>query len=160
MTMTSEALAPVIELFPGRFSTQPLEQVVPELDPRVREQAMWRHPAGKGRRVIVGQHGRRTGRHPGLRLTRRGRAVLVIALVLLAAGAAFWSARAMAAQENPSSAPASVVVQPGQSLWSIAVRYDPSRDPSSVIRDIQRLNGLSGLTVWAGYRLVLPPRSA
>lgn len=158
-----ETLAPVIELYPGR---QFDEIVVSEPDPVVREQAMWRHPAGKGRaaqardvaarRAAAAQ--RQEQQHHSLRLTRRGRVVLLIALVLLAAGVAFWSARAMAAPEQSGSGQASVVVKPGESLWSIAIAYDPSRDPASVIRDIQRLNGMSGATVWAGHRLLLPPR--
>lgn len=150
----TETLAPVIELYPGRRFD---EIVVSEPDPVVREQAMWRHPAGKGREAQARAVGRREA-GPGLRLTRRGRIVLLIALVLLAAGVAFWSASAMAAPEQSGNVPASVVVKPGESLWSIAVAYDPSRDPASVIRDIQRLNGMSGATLWAGHRLLLPPR--
>jgi hypothetical protein len=152
---TELQLAPVIELHPGLRID---EIVVSEPDPVVRQQAMWRHPAGKGREAQARAAARRTPPQPGLRLTRRGRIVLLIALVLLAAGVAFWSASAMAAPERPAGTQASVVVQPGESLWSIAVAYDPSRDPGAVIRDIQQLNGMSGATVWAGHRLLLPPR--
>ncbi|WP_222853891.1 LysM peptidoglycan-binding domain-containing protein [Fodinicola acaciae] len=146
---SGKTLAPVIELYPDR----PVEEreLLTAEEWRIRQQTMMRHPAGKNRTVVPMRQRRST-----LRLTRRGRIVLVVLLVLAAAGIAFWSARAMAAPERPAQSVVSVVVQPGQSLWSIAEAYDPSRNPRDVIRDIQRLNDLDGTTLLPGHRLVMP----
>jgi hypothetical protein len=101
-----------------------------------------------------------------VRLTRRGRivvaALLTMAVVLVAALA--WlagTARADAAGSGvPSSAVyhslRSVVVEPGQSLWSIATRYDPAADPRDAIQQIIDLNALSGTSVQPGQHLWLP----
>ena len=100
------------------------------------------------------------------RLTRRGRvvvaALLAASMVLIAALA--WlagTARAdTAAGGVPSSAVyhslRSVVVQPGQSLWSIATQYEPASDPRGVIQEIIDLNALSGTSVQPGQHLWLP----
>lgn len=49
-----------------------------------------------------------------------------------------------------------VVVQPGDTLWSVAQRADPGADPRSVVAQIKKLNGLSGDTVVAGVVLQVP----
>jgi LysM domain len=101
-----------------------------------------------------------------VRLTRRGRivvaALITMGVVLVAALA--WlagTARADAAGSGvPSSAVyhslRSVTVMPGQSLWSIATRYDPAADPRGVIQQIIDLNALSGTSVQPGQHLWLP----
>jgi hypothetical protein len=100
------------------------------------------------------------------RLTRRGRmvvAALIIAGLVLVAALAWLAgtARADAAGSGvPSSAVyhslRSVVVMPGQSLWSIASQYDPAADPRGVIQQIIDLNALSGTSVQPGQHLWLP----
>jgi LysM repeat protein len=50
-----------------------------------------------------------------------------------------------------------VVVQPGDSLWSIAVSRYPADDPRARVDAIERLNGLSGPTIVVGETLHLPP---
>lgn len=50
------------------------------------------------------------------------------------------------------------VVQPGDTLWSIAERYLPDLDPIAAIEEIRQLNGLHTYTVYAGERLRLPAR--
>jgi LysM repeat protein len=49
-----------------------------------------------------------------------------------------------------------VVVRPGQTLWSIATKADPSADPRVVIQQIIDDNALSGTTVSAGQVLWVP----
>jgi LysM repeat protein len=49
-----------------------------------------------------------------------------------------------------------VVVQPGQSLWSIALRVQPAADPRRVIAEIIDLNGLRGTGLQPGERLWVP----
>ena len=101
-----------------------------------------------------------------VRLTRRGRVVvagLITASMVLVAALAWLAgtARADAAGGGvPSSAVyhslRSVVVLPGQSLWSIATRYEPGSDPRNVIQEIIDLNALSGTSVQPGEHLWLP----
>ena len=101
-----------------------------------------------------------------VRLTRRGRMViagLITASMVLVAALAWLAgtARADAAGSGvPSSAVyhslRSVVVLPGQSLWSIATRYEPGADPRNVIQEIIDLNALNGTSVQPGEHLWLP----
>ena len=101
-----------------------------------------------------------------VRLTRRGRIVvagLITASMVLMAALAWLAgtARADAAGSGvPSSAVyhslRSVVVLPGQSLWSIATQYEPGSDPRNVIQEIIDLNALSGTSVQPGEHLWLP----
>ena len=57
---------------------------------------------------------------------------------------------------DPTGPTPTVVVQPGDTLWSVAERHRPSRDPYAVIREIRRLNGLSSNIVHVGQELALP----
>jgi nucleoid-associated protein YgaU len=49
-----------------------------------------------------------------------------------------------------------IVVQPGDTLWSIASRAEPSRDPRLVITEIENANALSTDEVRAGQVLWVP----
>jgi nucleoid-associated protein YgaU len=49
-----------------------------------------------------------------------------------------------------------VVVQPGDTLWSIAAEKYPSDDVRARVDDIERANGLTGPTIAAGEILHLP----
>ncbi|PZS18173.1 MAG: hypothetical protein DLM57_06860 [Pseudonocardiales bacterium] len=89
-----------------------------------------------------------------VRLTRRGVAALSVAVALLAAGlvwAAWLSAPSGAAgQARP---PATVVVHDGDTLWSIAARIAPDRDPRAAVAELQRRNHLDGVGLVAGQIL-------
>lgn len=50
----------------------------------------------------------------------------------------------------------SIVVHPGQTLWSIASQAEPSADPRVVMQQIIDLNALSGTSVEPGQRLWVP----
>lgn len=99
---------------------------------------------------------------PPLRLTRRGRIVLVGFFVIVAG--MFWLAAAGGASATGSGVSPSVydkhmsqvVVEPGDSLWSIAVRAEPNADPRLVIRQITDLNALPSGDIAAGQRLWVP----
>ncbi len=55
----------------------------------------------------------------------------------------------------PASA-SSVVVTPGDTLWSLAQRVDPDADPRSVVAAIMTANGLTSPSIQAGQVLRLP----
>lgn len=103
---------------------------------------------------------------PPLRLTRRGRVVLIgIPLVLLAAillslvGFLTSPAKAADSAAGLSVTPTiTVTVQPGQSLWAIAGTVAPQRDARDVIADIVQLNNLTGGGVVPGQQLFVPTR--
>ena len=48
------------------------------------------------------------------------------------------------------------VVQPGDSLWTVAQRIAPEHDTREVVAQIQRLNDLDGATLQVGQLLLLP----
>jgi hypothetical protein len=93
-----------------------------------------------------------------VRLTRRGRLVLVVLAALVVAGLVVAGATAAQAS-GPASARAGdsrVFVQPGDTLWSIALRTDPGADPQSVVAGILQANHLSTASVTVGQRLWVP----
>jgi LysM domain len=104
----------------------------------------------------------------GVRLTRRGRRVIagLVAAVALAAAAALWLAAATGAQAANHGVPPSavdksmtaVVVEPGQTLWAIALRAEPAADPRLVISQIMEFNALGSDVVVPGERLWVPKR--
>lgn len=104
------------------------------------------------------------GKPPRLRLTRRGRIVLIgLPLVLLAAlilsltGLLNSPAKAADTASGLTVTPTvSVTVQPGESLWAIAGKVDPDRDPRDVIVDIVQLNDLQAGKVMPGQQLFVP----
>jgi nucleoid-associated protein YgaU len=61
-----------------------------------------------------------------------------------------------AAQRPEPVGERSIVVQPGQTLWSIAKDVAPDRDIREVIYEIRRINGLDTAMVRSGQTLVLP----
>lgn len=102
----------------------------------------------------------------GVRLTRRGRAVVKIlaTMAILLVVALAGLAGAAKVQAAGSGAPAgsvyrhltAVVVRPGESLWSLAMQAQPHADPRVVVQEIIDVNALHGSTVWAGERLWVP----
>jgi LysM domain len=101
-----------------------------------------------------------------VRLTRRGRIVVGVLLtaVSLLLVTLVWMAVAARAQAANSGPPpgavyrnlTSVVVHPGQTLWSIASQAEPNADPRVVMNEIIDLNALRGTSVEPGQRLWVP----
>jgi hypothetical protein len=101
---------------------------------------------------------------PPLRLTRRGKVVLIgiplvllVALLLSLAGFFNSPAKASDSAADLSVTPTvTVTVQPGQSLWAIAGAVAPERDARDVVADIVQLNNLSAGVVFPGQQLYVP----
>lgn len=100
-----------------------------------------------------------------VRLTRRGRAVAVGAMVAVAMTAVVISGTASTAttggqSAGPSEGPvatATVTVEAGQSMWEIARAVAPGNDPRATIMRIVDLNELSSAAaIRAGQRLTVP----
>ncbi len=91
----------------------------------------------------------RTSRSPRastpLRLTGRGRLVLVVALLALTFGVLTLLGAPAASTSRVRHVPArTVVVKPGQTLWDIARAVAPQSDPRDEIAKIVDLNSLGG----------------
>jgi LysM repeat protein len=74
----------------------------------------------------------------------------------LSVGLATAARAAHAGSASRSRYVAKVAVLPGQSLWSVALAYDPNADPRLVIAEIKQLNSMAGDQVQAGQVLWVP----
>jgi nucleoid-associated protein YgaU len=136
--------------------------------PRVREvgspragTGAWSRPTPPARRAVPCQGARATTRRPAagtLRLTRRGRVVLVMVAAMLLVGLAFVAGRGSASAAPTTPPPTtSVQVRPGDTLWSLARRVAPAADPRSTVDRIAAANGLpEGARLLPGQVLRLP----
>jgi hypothetical protein len=97
-----------------------------------------------------------------VRLTARGRrlaAVLAVSLAALALCAFSLIAADGAAAASHGGAHQGmrrVVVEPGQTLWSVASAAEPQADPQSVVQQIMQANSLTGTVIQAGQVLWVP----
>jgi nucleoid-associated protein YgaU len=108
------------------------------------------HGAGSARRA--------TGR--GVRLTRRARRLAAVLTLALGVALGSWLGPLLAGGDGDLrlAGVQSVVVQPGDTLWSIAGRAAGSADVRDVVDRIQELNGLHGTVLMPGQVLELPSR--
>jgi LysM domain len=106
-------------------------------------------------------------RRNAVRLTRRGRIVVTVMLTAVSLSLVVLAWLAIAAKtaqaadggQSPGAVYqnlASVVVHPGQTLWSIASQAEPTADPRIVMQQIIDLNALHGTSVVPGQRLWVP----
>lgn len=103
------------------------------------------------------------GRAPQYRLNRRGKlvisllAVLFVAVIFFVLGAVFSSVVQAAETDNAPAQFSVVVVQPGDSLWSIASTYAPNDDPRELVSILLEVNELeSAADLQAGSSLLVP----
>ncbi|WP_265444460.1 LysM peptidoglycan-binding domain-containing protein [Flexivirga meconopsidis] len=89
----------------------------------------------------------------GVRLTARGRRLVIGAAVLVLCLSGALAARAWAA---PPAQPQSVTVQSGQTLSEVAHRAYPQLTTGDAVAKVQQANDLNSLQVHAGQRLSLP----
>lgn len=99
------------------------------------------------------------GRHgTAWRLTSRGRAAIVVTLLVMVSLAVVLGAfRATAASTAPPQGWGTAVVQPGDTLWDLARSVSPDgADPRPLIAQIKAVNGLVSSQVSPGQRLFMP----
>ncbi|MEV7623016.1 LysM domain-containing protein [Actinoplanes sp. NPDC089786] len=94
---------------------------------------------------------------PPLRLTRRGRAVVLAFFVGTSTIASAFLLSTASRADQPAQGPAAtVIVQPHDTLWSIATRTAPRRDPYAAVADLKKINHIDGYVVHPGQTLQLP----
>ncbi|MGZ4449777.1 MAG: LysM peptidoglycan-binding domain-containing protein [Nocardioides sp.] len=94
-----------------------------------------------------------------VRLTRRGRGVVLVLalLVLLAAGWLLGGGRSAATEHPGAPTPTRVVmVGAGDTLWDIAAGLAGDGDVRAMVATIEELNALDSAFVDAGQRLRVP----
>ncbi|MFI2363324.1 LysM peptidoglycan-binding domain-containing protein [Promicromonospora sp. NPDC019610] len=93
----------------------------------------------------------------GLRLTRRGRFVLVLLAMLVVAPMATWGATAVASSPGEPTEVRVHAVQPGETLWGFAEQIaKPGEDVRQAVARLQDLNEMTSGTVRVGELLLLP----
>jgi LysM repeat protein len=93
-----------------------------------------------------------------VRLTRRGRLVVVFGVLMIAAGSVAVGG-GPAASTNVVHHPrtTTVVVSPGETLWDIAQQVAPQTDPRTTVAEIEQLNSLSDAgSILVGQPLTVP----
>jgi hypothetical protein len=95
---------------------------------------------------------------PVLRLTRRGRLVVVCSVLMVAVGSVAVGGGPAASTDvvhHPRTA--TVVVSPGETLWEIAQQVAPHADPRTTVAEIEQLNSLSDAgSILVGQPLTVP----
>lgn len=100
----------------------------------------------------------RGAHHSSVRLTRRGRlVVLALALVAVLAVGVFLASGAVGTGEAGTPEPTRVVlVGSGDTLWDIAAGLADDGDVRAMVDRIEKLNALESGMLVAGQKLVVP----
>ena len=93
-----------------------------------------------------------------LRLTRRGRLVLltVFLAVLMGAVLALSGYSAATDTRGPAQPTRTVVVHEGDTLWGIAAQVAGSGDVRDAVHELEELNALPGPELVEGQRIAVP----
>ena len=93
-----------------------------------------------------------------LRITRRGRVVLGLALALPVMALSVFLASSGALAENDAASDdfEYMTVLSGDTLWSIATMISPHEDPRDVVAKIISLNQLETASLMPGQDIALP----
>lgn len=123
-------------------------------------------PCARGSRPVTRPEGpvraRSVGTTPvaargALRLTRRGRLVILAMLLVVGAVVSLAITSSGAASSTAQAIPVQyVTVAPGDTLWSIAGEVAPDADRRDTVAQIIERNALPGSSVEAGQRLAVP----
>lgn len=111
-----------------------------------------------GRRCV--QHADRlrvVRRSHGLRLTRRGRVVLILLpLMALLVAVLLAVAPAVANATDGAATTRIVTVHDGDMLWAIARRLAPRLDPRDAVLELEQVNSLADAAIMPGQILRVP----
>jgi hypothetical protein len=120
-----------------------------------RSAPVWSRPAARPFAVAPARSG---VRHSHLRMTRRGRGVLLtIVAGPLVIAALVLGINAGGATATTSSTPlAKITVAGGETLWGVAQQIAPHSDPRDVIADIMAVNQLKSAEIQPGETLAIP----
>lgn len=170
----SEAVPADVETVMRRVWAVP-DDTLPELPswlgPENREISAGKRPvravrAGRAVRkpgALAGAARARGAVSPGpVRLTKRGRVTIAVVATMLAGGlcvAGATAAQATSGAPSPSHrtpAGEQVVVEPGDTLWSIARTADPGADTQAVVQEMLQVNRLAGSGITPGQHLWVP----
>lgn len=122
-------------------------------------------PRGRApRRAVVVEAARgrvprtRGGARRGVRLTPRARLLAMVLTLALGVAIGSWLGPLLAGGDGELQLAGvqSVVVQPGDTLWSVARGVAGTADVRAVVHRIQQLNGLHGTVLQPGQVLDLP----
>lgn len=91
-----------------------------------------------------------------VRLTHRGVVVLTLLVLAVSAGLVWLAAASAPHAAAPPTSPGAVTVQAGDTLWSIATRVAPQRDPRAEVAALQKRNGLADVALVPGQVLQIP----
>jgi hypothetical protein len=99
-----------------------------------------------------------TGARSHLRMTRRGRTVLltVFAAPLVIAALVVGIGAGSATATSSSSPLATITVVGGETLWGVARQIAPNADPRDVVADIISVNRLNSADIYPGEQLSIP----
>jgi LysM repeat protein len=75
---------------------------------------------------------------------------------LCVAGATAAQATSGATSARGSAGAGQVVVQPGETLWSIAKHADPGADTQTIVQEMVQVNRLAGPDIAPGQHLWVP----
>jgi LysM domain-containing protein len=106
-----------------------------------------------------GSSTRAAGPRPMVRLTRRGRLVIIAAALVVAfAIGVFVTAAGSVATQSSGTPEATRIVQvgSGDTLWEIAADLADDGEVRAMMDKIERLNALETTALQAGQRLVVP----
>ena len=88
------------------------------------------------------------------RMTLTAAATVLLAVLLGPVGHALQAGAAVRGAEEPVGS--TVLVRPGDSLWTIARRVEPGADPRAVVTAISKVNDVAAAGLVPGQRLVVP----
>jgi LysM domain-containing protein len=98
-----------------------------------------------------------TASTPVLRLTRRGRLVVLLTVLLAVAAVAMRGAPAASTDVAHHQRTTTVVVSPGETVWDIARRVAPEADIRATVAEIDELNSLADAgSIRVGQALTVP----
>src|SRR5690348_17819562 len=93
---------------------------------------------------------------PPLRLTRRGRAVVLTLLALVACAASVvLFTTASRASSDPATPGPTMTVRPGDTLWGIASAVRPGGDAGVAVAEVRELHDVIGCDLQLGQVLAL-----